>query len=126
MPLTLTHKHEFQRSVLVNEAIIGHVRDVLNTYVNKPGFSRFYIGITSDLETRRIEHERKKPVFKLMCPIYGESNPKSDIAFHALERDVINALRGGISNPDDPSRSMVCDNGAGGSMPKSWLYVLIG
>lgn len=126
MPLTLTYDHILNVSVLRNEAIISHLRDVLNTYVNKPNFSRFYIGITSDIETRRLDHERKKPNFRLMCPIYEESNPKSDMAFHSLERDAINALRSGMKNPTDASKSMSCENGPGGSLPKSWLYVLVG
>jgi hypothetical protein len=126
MPLKLDFKHQFNRSVIRNDAVIDHLRGVLNTYVNKPDFSRYYIGITSNLEDRRYSHERKKPMFRLMCPIYEESNPKADMAFHELERDAINSLRDGIINPSDTSKSMICDNGPGGSLPKDWLYVLLG
>ena len=126
MPLKIVYDYELDVSVLNNEAVIAHLRSILNTFVNKPEYSRYYIGITSNLESRRTSHERKKPQFKLMCPIYGDSNPKADMAFHSLERDAINSLRSGIVNPSDPSRKMSCENGPGGSPPKNWLYVLIG
>lgn len=126
MPLKIVHDYELDVSVLNNEAVIAHLRGILNTFVNKLEYSRYYIGITSDLESRRLSHERNKPQFKLMCPIYGDPNPKSDMAFHSLERDAINNLRSGIANPSDPSRKMSCENGPGGSLPKNWLYVLIG
>jgi hypothetical protein len=126
MALELNYKHQMTVGVLNNNAVISHLRSVLNTYVNNPAYSRFYIGITSDLETRRASHARNKPHFKMMCPIYEESNPKSDMAFHSLERDAINALRKGLVNPSDPSKKMRCENVPGGSFPKNWLYVLIG
>lgn len=126
MALILNYDHQMQVSVLNNSAVIAHLRGVLNTYVNKPAYSKYYIGITSDLETRRAAHARKKPHFTLMCPIYEESNPKADMAFHRLERDAINQLRSGIINPSNPNHKMICDNGPGGSLPKNWLYVLLG
>ena len=126
MAIELSYKHKMTFNVLNNKAVISHLRGVLNTYVNNPAYSRFYIGITSDLETRQASHARNKPQFKIMYPIYEESNPKSDMAFHSLERDAINELRQGIVNPSDPSKKMNCENGPGGSLPKNWLYVLIG
>ena len=126
MALELNYKHQMNVGVLDNKAVIAHLRGVLNTYVNNPAYSRFYIGITSDLETRRASHQLEKPQFKMMCPIYEESNPKADMAFHSLERDAINQLRKGIVNPSDPSKKMLCENGPSGSLPKNWLYVLIG
>lgn len=126
MALELNYKHQMTVGVLDNRAVISHLRGVLSTYVNNPIYSKFYIGITSDLKTRRASHEREKPQFKMMCPIYEESNPKSDMAFHGLERDAINQLRQGIVNPSDPSKNMRCDNVPGGSLPKNCLYVLIG
>ena len=126
MALEIDYKHQLKVGVLDKKAVIAHLRGVLNTYVNNPAYSRFYIGITSDLETRRASHATKKPMFRLMCPIYEESNPKADMAFHSLEAEAINALRAGIVNPSDPSKAMRCENGPGGSRPKSWLYVLLG
>ncbi len=126
MALKLNYEHQMTVGVLDNSAVISHLRGILNTYVNNPAYSRFYIGITSNLEARRASHERKKPQFKMMCPIYEESNPKSDMAFHRLERDAINQLRSGMVNPSNPSNKMRCENGPGGSLPKNWLYVLIG
>ena len=126
MALKLNYEHKMKVSVLNNSAVISHLRGILNTYVNNPAYSRYYIGITSDLETRRASHERKKPLFRLMCPIYEDSNPKADMAFHSLERDAINKLRSGIVNPSNPNHRMNCENGPGGSLPKNWLYILLG
>ncbi len=126
MALDLDYSHQMAVDVLEKQAIIGHLRGVLNTYVNNPAYSRFYIGITSNLQTRRAEHAREKPQFKKMCPIYEESSPRADMAFHALERDAINALRQGIFNPSNPNKKMVCENLPTGSLPKNCLYVLIG
>lgn len=126
MALELNIKHKMTVGVLDNNAVISHLRSVLNTYVNNPAYSKFYIGITSNLEDRLAEHKRTKPQFKLMCPIYEESNPKSDMAFHRLEKDAINQLRSGIVNPSNPGNKMLCENGPGGSLPKNVLYVLIG
>lgn len=126
MPLELTYEHQLTYDAIEHSAVISHLRGVLNTYVNKPEFSLFYIGITSDLNTRRTTHQREKPEFKRMCAIYEESNPTANTAFHALERDTINALRGGIVNPSDAAKSMRCTNDARGSSPKNWLYILVG
>lgn len=126
MALELNYRHQMNISVLDNKAIISHLRSVLNTYVNNPTYSIFYIGITNDLETRRISHQTKKPEFKIMYPIYEDSNPKADMAFDRLERDAINELRQGLINPSDPSKKMRCANGPTGSLPKNWLYLLIG
>ena len=41
-------KHVMKHTALP-EAVIGHMRDVLKVYLMKPEFTKFYVGITQDV-----------------------------------------------------------------------------
>ena len=121
-----TGTYMLDRSVVDRRAVMGHLHSVLKVYAMKPGFSRFYIGITSDVEARLRDHQVKKPEFKLMIPIYQEERMLLSDSFDQMERDMIQAFRGGIKHPDTGRILLTCDNGPGGARPKSVLYVLVG
>ena len=55
------------------EAVMGQIRDVLNVYLMKPGYTKFYVGITRDVGRRLQQHQQKKPEYQLMIPIYDET-----------------------------------------------------
>lgn len=124
MALKLTHYYRLQRDVVDHAAVIGHLHLVLNKFLRTGDCSRFYIGITGDLENRRRQHERERPEFTLMCSIYSE--PGSIIAddFHALEARALSTFQRGVFNPATGKR-LLCTNVAAGSRPKRWLYLLV-
>ncbi|MEX3555358.1 MAG: GIY-YIG nuclease family protein [Burkholderia gladioli] len=119
-------------SVINHAAVIGHLREVLNSFAAKSEYSMFYIGITSNLDTRLNQHKVNKPTFQLMCPIYEESGNLVENAFDRLERTAIATFRDGIFHPDKskrgtpPKPELACCNGVGGSRPKNTLYILVG
>lgn len=119
-------KYMLTHSAVDRRAVIDQVRSVLKVYAMKPGFSRFYIGITSDVDARLRDHQLKKPEFKLMIPIYEEERMLLSDSFDQLERDAIAAFRDGIRHPDTCQVMLRCGNGPGGARPKSVLYVLVG
>lgn len=119
-------KYMLTHSAVDRRAVIDQVRSVLKVYAMKPGFSRFYIGITSDVDARLRDHQLKKPEFKLMIPIYEEERMLLSDSFDQLERDAIAAFRDGIRHPDTGQVLLRCGNGPGGARPKSVLYVLVG
>lgn len=121
-----TGKYMLGHSAVDRRAVIDQVRSVLKVYAMKPEFSRFYIGITSDVETRLRDHQAKKPEYKLMIPIYEEERMLLSDSFDQLERDAINTFRSGIRHPDTGRTMLTCGNGPGGARPKSVLYVLVG
>lgn len=126
MSLQLTYEYQLDIGLINHSSIIAHMKSVLNTFASKPQYSKFYIGITSDIENRKLGHQRNKPGYTLMCAIYkDEQNIVSD-SFHNLERDAINVMRAGIRHPDSNQLLLRCDNGPGGSLAKNWLYILVG
>lgn len=110
-------------------AAIEHVRAVLKFFAAKSEFSRFYIGITNDLERRLGEH-RGHPelsLYRWMCPVLEEEVPHVDEgSFDALEQAAIRELRGGIRNPQSGAMLLSCSNKARGALPKNILYILVG
>lgn len=114
------------RSVVDRKAVIGHLRTVLNSFAMKDGYTKFYIGITGNLEDRLAGHQRSRPGFKLMIPIYAEPAHYLEDSFDSLERSAIAAFGGGIRHPDTQAMLLRCDNGAEGAAPKSYLYILVG
>jgi hypothetical protein len=115
-----------QVSAVDRKIVIGHLRSVLNNFAAKPEYTKFYIGITGDVEERLYGHQRKRPEFKLMIPIYEEPSHYMDDSFDRLERDAIAAFRGGIRHPETHAMALKCDNGAEGAAPKTTLYILVG
>jgi hypothetical protein len=120
-------KFLLKQDVVSTQAVIGHLRSVLHSFANKPGFTRFYIGITNNLQRRLSEHRADKPLFQWMCPVMEEAMPHvAEGSFDALERDAILAFRAGIRHPDSRQMLLSCDNAATGTSPKNYLYVLVG
>ena len=119
-------KYMLKTGVINHEDVIGHLRQVLNAFAAKPEYSKFYIGITSDLYTRLAKHRATKPDFKLMAPIYLEAHNLVGNAFDRLERKAIETFRTGITHPQSGERLLACSNGPGGALPKNWLYILGG
>ena len=113
-------------SAVDRKMVVDHLRTVLNSFAMKPQYTKFYIGITGDLEGRLLRHQRHKPEFKLMVPIYEEPAHYLDDSFDLLERTAIAAFRAGIHNPTTKELLLKCDNGAEGAAPKSYLYILVG
>ena len=121
-----TGQYMLSHSAVDRRAVIDQIRSVLKVYAMKPGFSRFYIGITSDVQRRLKEHRVSRPEFRIMIPIYEEEGMLLSDSFDQLERDAINTFRGGIKHPDTGRVMLTCDNGPGGLVPKSVLYLLVG
>lgn len=119
-------KYQLNRGVIDRRAVIDHLRQILKVYAMKPGFSKFYIGITSDPASRLSSHQKEKPHFKLMIPIYEEQRILLEGSFDLLEREAITACRAGISHPETGRVMMTCENGPGGARPKAMLYILVG
>ncbi|KVT87490.1 hypothetical protein WL30_29640 [Burkholderia ubonensis] len=129
MALQLIKPHDkylLKVGVIHHGAVIGHLHQVLKTFAAKPEYSKFYIGITSDLNKRLSSHQAKKPFFKLMCPIYEEPHNLVGNAFDRLEREAITNFRAGIKHPETGELALKCDNGPDGALPKNWLYILVG
>lgn len=117
--------HRGAMGVMHHSAVIGHLRQVL-TYFAVKGFSKFYIGITNDLNARLSQHQLNKPEFKLMCPIYGEEANLVENAFDRLEQEAIKQFIGGVAHPETGRLVLRCCNGQRGALPKTWLYILVG
>lgn len=116
--------HRGAAGVMHHGAVIAHLRQVL-TYFAVKGYGKFYIGITNDLNVRLSQHQRNKPEFELMCPIYGEEPNLVENAFDRLEREAIKQFFAGIKIPNT-DKVMRCCNGPRGALPKTWLYILVG
>jgi hypothetical protein len=114
------------RSVVDRKAVIGHLRTVLNSFANKDGYTKFYIGITGNLQDRLAGHQRSRPDFQLMIPIYEEPAHYMQDSFDSLEGLAISAFRAGIQHPVTKQMLLRCDNGAEAAAPKSTLYILVG
>jgi hypothetical protein len=129
MPLQLISPPDrfmLKRSVDARPVILGHLHSVLKSFAMKPEYSKFYIGITRDLDARLADHQGKKPDFKLMVPIYEEPANIVDSAFDVLEHEAIKTFRDGIIHPDTRKTLLRCTNGPGGARPKTLLYILVG
>ena len=129
MPLQLIQPRDryiLHRGVVDRAAVVAHLRLVLVSFANKGGYTKFYIGITNDVDTRLRDHQRRKPEFQLMVPIYEEDANLVENSFDRLERDTIAAFRAGIVHPDTRQLLLRCANGPDAAPPKTTLYVLIG
>lgn len=131
-----------KRSVLTVPDAISHVRSVLHHFApkdkvagdtmirDKKTYTRFYIGITNDIDARFDQHCRSRKVFELMVPVLQE--PWDHIvpgSFDEFERALISHFSGGIHHPNRPAPAkplMQCCNDRGGSKPKGYLYILLG
>jgi hypothetical protein len=112
--------------VVDRNAVIGHLRSVLGSFASKPEYSKFYIGITNEVETRLSDHRIRKPDFKVMVPVYEEDAILVENAFDVLEQDAIRAFSNGIRHPTTNAMMLKCENGPGGARPKRVLYILVG
>ncbi|AYZ65115.1 GIY-YIG nuclease family protein [Burkholderia multivorans] len=120
-------KYMLKVDVIRHSDVISHLHQVLKIFAKKnPEYSKFYIGITSDLNKRLSSHQANKPSFKLMCPIYREPHNLVGNAFDRLEREAIMNFRGGIKHSGTGEVALECDNDLDGARPKNWLYILVG
>ena len=119
-------RYMMKNDVIDRRAVIGHLRSVLKAFASKPEYTRFYIGITGDLEARLLKHRRYKPQFTMMVPIYEEQAILVENSFDGLEKDAIREFRDGIKHPVTNDVLLRCENGPGGAPPKASLYLLVG
>jgi hypothetical protein len=130
MPLEMFQPRDkflLNRGVVGRQPVIGHLRDVLKSFASKPEYTRFYIGITSDLDRRLAEHRGRAMQFRWMCPIYEEpESHMDDNSFDLLEREALMTFRGGIVHPQTGKMALKYENLQQGSPPKRCLYILVG
>lgn len=125
MALKLTSAFALKDSALGHNQILDHLRDILTKFLVQTDATRYYIGMTSDIEARRRQHETSKPDFTLMCVIHGEDpHMAADLKIDDLEAQAISRFRSGIHNPAT-GRRLRCANSVSGTAPKQWLYVLL-
>lgn len=124
MAIKLTYHFRIPVGTVDPEAVLSHLKDVLNSFAAKPDCTKFYIGITNNLKRRLTEHRRTRPEFTLMCAIYKEEESHLTDRFHNLESAAIARFRGGVRNKST-GRSLRCDNSPGGQQPHNWLYLLV-
>ena len=123
----LQNRWLYNRSAVNRKQVIEHLRLVLTGFANRGEYSKFYIGMTGDLEIRLDGHRKKRPEFKLMIPIYSEPVEYMEVdSFDHLEKLAIDTFKAGIVHPDTRKVLMRCDNGPGGASPKHHLYILVG
>lgn len=118
-------KYLMPRHTVDRAAVIGHLRLVLSGFANKPEYTKFYIGITNDVNTRLQGHRSNRRDFKLMVPVYEEQPLLVENSFDKLEQDAITTFRQGILNLQT-KKVLRCDNGPDGAPPKITLYILVG
>lgn len=116
--------YKLDRHVIDHEIIISHLGSVLKSFANK-GFSQYYIGITNDLQQRLAQHQRERPEFRLMVPIYEEATGHAETNFERLEREAITKSKALFSDPRT-LKKMTCANTQAGTRVKAMLYVLVG
>ena len=125
MSLKLTDAFMLKNSALGHDQVLEHLRLILQRFLVQTDASRFYIGMTADVERRRQEHEEKKPEFTLMCVIHEEPpHMTTGINLDDLESEAIARFRSGLTNPSN-GRSLRCTNDQRGSARKQWLYILV-
>jgi hypothetical protein len=94
-------KFKLKQGFVSNEVVLGHLEWVLKSFAAKPEYSRFYIGITNELERRLADHrgDATKKDFRLMCPIVEEESPQAlGGAFDGLELAAIARFNPGVMN----------------------------
>jgi len=117
----------YKRSAVDRKQLMEHLRLVLTGFANRGEYTKFYIGMTGNLDDRLAGHRRKRPEFKLMIPIYTEPVTYLEVeSFDHLERMAIDTFKAGIVHPDTKKVLMKCDNGPDGAAPKNYLYILVG
>ena len=114
-----------------HDAILDHIRLVLTKYLGDPTYSKFYIGITQDVSRRLQEHQRHKPEYRLMIPIYDEAGVHRADGFDQLEQLAIQRFgpKHGteFTHPNaPPGRKLIFDNRRENSPPHTTLYLLLG
>jgi len=126
--VTPRDKFLLRQGFISTEAVLGHLELVLKSFAAKPEYSRFYIGITRDLDRRLAQHRNNVDMrhYRLMCPVVEEESPQSlESAFDGLEREAIARFSPGVVNTAT-KKVLMCGNSQAGSPPKSILYVLVG
>ena len=123
-------KYMMKHTVLP-DAVMGHIRDVLKVFLMKPDFSKFYVGITQDLERRLKEHQKHKPEYRLMIPVYDEIGVHPPETFDRLEQLAIKTFgpaQGTVfTHPNAPAgRKLTFDNRRENAVPQNTLYLLLG
>ena len=121
-------KFKIKQGFVSNEVVLGHLELVLKSFAAKPEYSRFYIGITNDLDRRLADHraDTRKKDFRVMCPIVEEESPQAlGSAFDGLELAAIKRFDPGIMNTET-KKLLKCMNGKQGVTPKCFLYILVG
>ena len=121
-------KFKLKQGFVSNEVVLGHLDLVLKSFAAKAEYSRFYIGITNDLDRRLADHrgDSTKKDFRLMCPIVEEESPQAlGSAFDGLELAAIARFNPGVMNTET-KKLLKCMNGKQGVTPKCVLYVLVG
>ena len=121
-------KFKLKQGFMSNEVVLGHLELVLKSFASKPEYSRFYIGITNDLDRRLADHrgDPNKKDFRLMCPIVEEESPEAlGSAFDGLELAAIARFNPGVMNTET-RKLLRCTNGKQGVTPKCVLYILVG
>jgi hypothetical protein len=113
------------------EAVIGHIRDVLKSFLMKPGYTKFYVGITQNVNRRLQQHQQSKPEYKLMIPVYDETGVQASDSFDQLEQLAIRTFgpKHGteFSHPLAPAgRKLIFDNRRENPPPQNTLYLLVG
>ncbi|HEY0779418.1 MAG TPA: hypothetical protein VGD56_15735 [Gemmatirosa sp.] len=113
------------------DAILERVRLVLRKYLGEPGYSKFYVGITHDVNRRLQEHQRTKPEYRWMIPIYEEVGVPHPDGFDQLEQLAIRTFGPkhgtAFTHPNaPPGRTLIFDNRRENSPPQTTFYVLIG
>ncbi|WKB53187.1 GIY-YIG nuclease family protein [Eleftheria terrae] len=129
MPLQMIDpfdKFVLKRSVSDRNAVIGHLRSVLNVFANKPQYHEFYIGVTSDLDQRFKQHRVRWPNMKWMCPIYSEPENYLEDNFFNLEGQALKEFEKGIVHPQTQQVLLRRVNDKGSPRPQCWLYILVG
>ncbi|WP_058554171.1 hypothetical protein [Thiohalocapsa sp. ML1] len=124
MAIKLTYHFRIPVGTVDQEAVLSHLKDVLNSFAAKQDCTKFYIGITNHLARRLKEHQKTRPEFTLMCAIYKEEQSHLGDRFHNLESAAIARFRGGVLNKST-GRLLRCDNTPGGQQPHNWLYLLV-
>lgn len=117
----------YNRGAIDRRQVIEHLRLVLTGFAHRGEYTKFYIGMTGNLDARLDGHRKKRPDFKLMIPIYAEPKAYMEVeSFDHLEKLAIDTFKAGIVNPDTKQLLMKCDNASGGAAPKNYLYILVG
>ncbi len=123
----LQNRWLYNRSAVDRKQVIEHLKLVLTGFANRGEYTKFYIGMTGNLDDRLEGHRKTRPEFRLMIPIYAEPVEYMEVeSFDHLERLAINTFKAGIVHPDTKKVLMKCDNGPGGAAPKNYLYILVG